>query len=309
MGNYLVTGAAGFIASHIAKRLVGMGNTVATIDNLHTGKRSNVPEGVRFVFGGCEDERVYDQLPNKHFDCIVHFAGQSSGEISFDDPSFDLDCNVRSTLRILGFARKHGCRRIIYASSMSVYGPGGEAPTPETAECRPESFYGVGKLASEHYLRIYRRFGIESVALRLFTIYGPGQNLDNFRQGMVSIFMEQMFRNNRVQVKGPGDRFRDFVYIDDVVDVVTTIIRDDRFSQPVLNLGTGTRTTVDNLLACLVRHYDRKVDIYHEGATAGDIHGIFADTVLQARTLEFTPRVDLETGVRRFVEWRKSLST
>jgi UDP-glucose 4-epimerase len=309
VSNYLVTGAAGFIAAHIARRLIEQGHSVSTIDNLHTGRRSNVPDGVHFVHGGCENESSYLELPGAPWDGIVHFAGQSSGEISFDDPSFDLDCNVRSTLRILDFARKHGCRRIIYASSMSVYGQGADVATAETATPKPESFYGVGKYASEHYLRIYRRFGIESVCLRLFTIYGPGQNLDNFRQGMVSIFMEQMFRNNRIQVKGAGDRFRDLVHVDDVVEVVTTILRDDRFDQPILNIGTGVKTTVDQLLQCLIRHYGRPVDVCHEGSTAGDIHGICADTTLLKRTLGLSPRVDLETGVGRFVEWRKGLVT
>src|SRR3954463_8229652 len=123
MANYLVTGAAGFMGAHIARRLQAGGkNSVATIDNLLTGFKANVPAGVHFIEGGCEDPEVYERLPNKQFDCIVHFAGQSSGEISFDDPIFDLGCNVTSTLNILNFAREHGCKRIIYASSVSVYG-------------------------------------------------------------------------------------------------------------------------------------------------------------------------------------------
>ena len=217
MGKYLVTGAAGFIGSALAKSLIEEGSEVVTIDNLSTGFRSNIPDGVVFLEGDCQDQKILDQLHSNKFDAIYHIAGQSSGEISFDDPVYDLQTNTQSTLQLLQLCRQTDCKKVIYASSMSVYGQVPDEPIDETWKARPQSFYGVGKLASEHYLRIFRQFGIATASLRLFNTYGPGQNLENLRQGMVSIFLAQALRDKRIHVKGSPDRFRDFVYIDDVV--------------------------------------------------------------------------------------------
>lgn len=155
MKKYLVTGATGFIGSAIAQKLVEEGNEVWTIDNLSTGFKENIPKGVAFIEGSCQDTSSIKQLNGIRFNAILHFAGQSSGEISFDDPVYDLRTNTEATLRLIKYGLENGCKRFIYASSMSVYGEVKDKAIPENHVTKPLSFYGVGKLASENYMRIY----------------------------------------------------------------------------------------------------------------------------------------------------------
>ena len=190
----LVTGVAGFIGAAVAEKLLEEGNRVIGIDSFHTGYRENVPEGVEFIEGDLRLAETLEPLEGRRIDCIMHIAGQSGGEPSYDDPVFDLQANAQSTLLLLLLARKMGCRRFIYASSVSVYGnqPAGAHGLDEDICPAPQSLYGVGKLASEHYMRLYaQQFGLDCISLRLFNIYGAGQNLANLRQGMISIYLSQ----------------------------------------------------------------------------------------------------------------------
>lgn len=303
MANYLVTGAAGFIGAALAKRLKGEGNKVVTIDNLSTGCRSNIPGGVVFIEGDCSDPSVYNQLPEIHFDAIFHIAGQSSGEISFDDPIYDIRTNVEATLLLLKYALKNGCKRFVYAGTMSVYGVKPDRPISEEETCRPQSFYGVGKLASEHYMRIYQKYGIESTSLRLFNVYGPGQNLDNLRQGMVSIFLAQMLRNHHIHVKGAADRYRDFVYIDDVVEAFIRCICCKQSYGEVINIGTGVRTTVGDVVKALTKTQDEKISVEYAGSTEGDVHGIYADVSRMDQLLGMKAKTPFDIGIDKIVSW------
>lgn len=278
MANYLVTGAAGFIGSALAKTLVNDGNKVITIDNLSTGFENNIPEGVLFIKGDCGDPTTYELIPEDvKFDAIFHIAGQSSGEISFDDPIYDIRSNAESTLLLLKFALNNGCSRFIFASTMSVYGPKSDHPISESEDCQPHSFYGVAKLASEHYLRIYEQYGVRSTALRLFNVYGPGQNLENLRQGMVSIFLAQMLNDGHIHVKGAPDRYRDFVFISDVVKTFISCLGNEKSFGEIVNVGTGRRTSVGELVERLIGADGRKITVEYSGSTSGDIHGIYAD--------------------------------
>ena len=162
---YLVTGAAGFIGAAVAKRLVEEGHLVVTIDNLSTGFKNNIPKGVKFIKGNCQDEKVINKLSSYRFDAIFHIAGQSSGEISFDNPTYDLQTNAQSTLLLLKLALKTNCAKFIYASTMSIYGDQKKMPVNERAISSPISFYGVGKIASEHYMKIYQEPHLNKVHL------------------------------------------------------------------------------------------------------------------------------------------------
>lgn len=309
MSRYLVTGAGGFIGSAIARRLVGEGHDVATIDNLSTGHVGNIPEDVLFIRGDCADPSVYDKIPQERYDAIFHIAGQSSGEISFDDPIYDIKTNAESTLLLLKFALKNGCKRFIYAGSMSVYGVQPDRPVSENDPCAPESFYGIGKLASEHYMRIYENYGINSTSLRLFNVYGPGQNLANLKQGMVSIFLAQMLQNSKIHVKGSAERFRDFIYIDDVVEAfVRCFVKPDSHNK-VINVGTGIKTTVAELVEQLVSNYDSEIEVTYEGGTPGDIHGICSDKSRMDDLLGAWKKTDLSDGIKSYVFTYPSLSS
>lgn len=303
MARYLVTGLAGFIGSAVALALLARGDAVVGIDNLSTGFLKNIPLGVEFFEADCQDAAVYERLPQGPYDAIFHFAGQSSGEVSFDDPVYDLRTNTESTLRLLDFARKAPCGRFVYASSMSVYGRQGYEPVTEDAVLQPLSFYGVGKLASEHYLRLYEQFGISSTCLRLFNVYGPGQNMGNLRQGMVSIFMAMMATDGHIHVKGAPSRFRDFVYIDDVVSACLACLERPESGGKAINVGGSGRVQVAELVEKLRALSSGPVTVEYSGCTAGDMFGIHAEPSLAAQYLGYEPEVSLDEGLRRMYAW------
>ncbi len=299
MGLHLVTGVAGFIGSAVARALLAQGHKVVGIDNLSTGFAENVPAGVEFFQSDCQADDLYPRLPKKNYDAIIHIAGQSSGEISFDDSVYDLRTNAESTLRLLKFAMERNCRRFIYAGTMSVYGKRPDEATSEEAPCFPESFYGVGKLASEHYLRLYEQYGIRSTSLRLFNVYGPGQNMGNLRQGMVSIFMAMMIKDGHIHVKGSPNRYRDFVYIDDVVQAFLLCLERPESAGRALNIAAGSKTHVGELVEKLQSLHPTPVTVEYSGMTSGDVHGIYADISMAARYLGYDPTVTITEGLRR----------
>ena len=307
MKTYLVTGVAGFIGAAVAKALLDQGHKVVGVDNLTTGYVDNIPVGTDFYEADCQDAALYaERLPKVPYEAIFHIAGQSSGEISFDDPVYDLRTNGESTLHLLKFALAVGCTRFIYASTMSVYGVKPDAPVREDAEPVPQSFYGVGKLASEHYLRIYEQYGVRSTALRLFNVYGPGQNMANLRQGMVSIFMAMMLADNKVHVTGSPDRYRDFVYIDDVVRAFLLCLGKPESIGKVINIAGSGRKTVGELLEAMAALHTPKhgrPDIQFSGSTPGDLRGIAADISLAEKIQGYTPAVSFEDGLARMYAW------
>ncbi len=301
-----MTGAAGFVGSAIAQRLVNEGHEVWTIDNLSTGFKANIPKGVVFIEGDCQEIDSIRQLNGTKFNAILHFAGQSSGEISFDNPVYDLRTNTESTLRLISYGLENGCDCFIYASSMSVYGEVEDKAISEDHATKTLSFYGVGKLASENYLRIYESMGLKPTSLRFFNVYGPGQNLRNLRQGMVSIFLAQLLKNDKVVVKGSLDRFRDFIFIDDCVNIVMGIIEDKHSYGGIYNVGTGVRTTVKMLLDKMMEISGVCKDIVIEKGTPGDQKGIYADISLAKSKLGFKYEYSLDEGLAKMILWAKT---
>lgn len=301
----LVTGVGGFIGAHVASRFLAAGHAVIGADDFSSGYRENVPPGVELVEGDLADKKTLSALPR---DCeiILHLAGQSSGEISFDDPVSDLRKNTVSTLNLIRYGIDCGASRLVYASSMSCYGSVPDAPVAEAATCLPLSCYGVGKLAAEGYLRVYAK-QLPFVALRMFNVYGPGQDLSNLRQGMVSIYLAQALATGRVQVKGSLERFRDFIFIDDVVEAWwQAAFRAEAVGQAI-NVGTGRRTTVRELLEAMQPHVPG-MDWYVEGSTPGDQSGIYADVRLIGERLGMTRFLPLPEGLARFVAWARTQS-
>ena len=302
--NYLVTGAAGFIGAAIAGRLLKEGHACTTIDNLFTGSREHVPEGCEFIEGDVSDPALIASLKDRRFDAILHIAGQSSGEVSFDDPVYDLHTNTQSTILLLKLAREIGCRRFLYASSMSVYGDHDPPLCDENTPAVPKSFYAVGKLASENYMRIYSGYGIACTALRFFNVYGIGQNLSNLRQGMASIFLAMAIRDRHVTVKGSKDRFRDFVYVDDVVDaVIKCLDREEGYA--CYNVCTGVATKVETVVETIRRNLPYEVTVEYSGATPGDQFGIYGDCGKLRSELGWEPGVDFSAGMEKMVRWAR----
>ncbi len=300
--NYFVTGAAGFIGSAVVKKLLDAGHACTTVDNLSTGIRGHVPGGCRFFYGDVSDPGMIQRLEGECFDAIIHIAGQSSGEVSFDDPVYDLHTNTQSTVLLLQLAKKTGCKKFIFASSMSVYGDHNPPLCSEQSATSPKSFYAVGKLASEQYMRIYSGFGIACTALRFFNVYGVGQNMGNLRQGMASIYLAMAVNGRHIDVKGSKDRFRDFVYIDDAVDAVCKSLgRSEGFE--IYNVCTGVPTTVEKVIDTIRANLPYEVTVSYAGGTPGDQFGIYGENLKIATALNWNPQICLEEGMKRMVAW------
>ena len=302
---YLVTGGAGFIGSAIATKLIKSGHHVFIIDNLSTGKLENIPKGSYFIEGNCGDSSVFSVLLKYTIEAIYHIAGQSSGEVSFEDPEQDLKSNVQSTLILLQFAKSVGCKKFIYASSMSVYGIQKDLPVNETVKPKPVSFYAVGKLASEHYLRIFESFGIKTIALRLFNVYGPGQNLKNLKQGMASIYLAQALEGKRIVVKGSTLRFRDFVYISDVVKCFLKC-EDEQVLSGVYNICTGQKVMVQEILDNIKNSISKDIEIVVVDGTLGDQYGIYGDPLKSNKIFGFSCDVNFSDGMAEMIKWAKN---
>ncbi len=303
---YLVTGGAGFIGSAIAKKLIAKGHQIYIIDNLKTGYLENIPEEAIFINGDFSKDETIKKLNNQKFDTIFHIGGQSSGEISFEDPEYDLSTNTLSTLKLLQYCVKTGCKKFIYASTMSIYGEQeGKEQFSETDKTNPKSFYAVGKLASEKYMQIFKnQFDIDFVSLRYFNVYGPGQNLENLKQGMVSIYLKQFLDDNfeKVIVKGDLNRFRDLIYIDDVVDITIDSAQNEKFANRIINVGTGKKTTVKEILDLVQQYTNSTKDIVVTNGTPGDQFGIYSDNRLLLGIYN-KPLTNFEIGLKKMIDW------
>ena len=306
MPRVLVTGGAGFIGAHLARALADDGWDVEIVDDLSTGSRDNLPAGLPFHQLDLGRPEALDALPGGRFDAIAHVAGQSSGEKSFDDPVRDHDANARSTLLLATWALRQGVETLVHASSMGVYGQPASWPVAEDAPLRPQSWYGASKRAAEVALEVAARQGLRTVSLRMFSIYGPGQDLREMRQGMASIFLAMLLRGEEVVVHGPLDRVRDFVYIDDCVDAWRrALARPD--ASGAINVGTGVGTSVGALVAELIAALGLPADhpVRSQGTTPGDQHSLAADTALARRVLGWEAATSLPDGLAAMLAWAR----
>lgn len=309
MTTALVTGGAGFIGSHLAKRLICEGWDVHIVDNLSTGFKSNIPSQAQFTFLDLSHDEFPKKLPAACFDVVFHLAAQSSGEISFDDPVYDLKTNCQSTLLLLNWCRQQGIPRFIYTSSMSIYGDQLIQPVREDAKPMPKSFYGIGKWASESYLNIYSQLGLQTTSLRLFNVYGQGQNMKNMRQGMVSIYLAYILKKQEILVKGSPDRYRDFVYVDDVIDAFMRCVGHSASFGKTYNVASGRKTSVRELLEVMLQTigYDPlSYPIQFGRSTPGDTFGIYADISSFRDDIGWEPKTSISEGLKAMLAWATS---
>jgi len=300
----VVTGVAGFIGSRVAARMAAEGFEVVGVDDLSSGKQSNVPLSIDFIQGNLADTQTISKLP-KTAEFVLHLAGQSSGEMSFDDPVADLEKNTISTLNLIRYGIAINASKLVYASSMSVYGNVPDAPISEDEHVAPLSCYGVGKLAAENYLNVFCK-QLPSVSLRMFNVYGPGQDMTNLRQGMVSIYLAQALTSKHIVVKGSLQRFRDFIYIDDVVESWFRATMIESVVGNIINIGTGVRTTVAQVLDA-VKAQVVGVTVEVTDPTPGDQNGIFADITRMRALLGMSDFVQFADGVKRFSDFVKTV--
>lgn len=268
----LVTGGAGFIGSHLTERLLAEGHAVRVLDNLSTGKRENLPSHRRleFVEG---DVRAQDEMAAvSGVDAIYHLAAVSSVQASIEDPRGTHESNFVGTLNLLEAARRHGVRRFLYASSAAVYGDNVDLPVSEEATAKPLSPYAADKLAGEHYLDFYgRKYGLAGTAFRFFNIYGPRQDPSSPYSGVISIFVDRLRENRFVTLFGDGRQTRDFVYVGDLAELLTSALSNEGAVGQVLNVGRGVECSLLELLAELEKLVGRQIERRHEPARVGDI--------------------------------------
>jgi UDP-glucose 4-epimerase len=311
MKTCLVTGGAGFIGSHIADRLVASGYRVVVIDNESTGFRENVNPEAIYIRG---DVTKMDDL-RKAFahdlDVVFHIAGQASTIRSFDDPYDDLQVNVEGTLNVVKMCLEHRVPRLLYASSMTVYGHPTAIPTPETEPRTPISYYGIAKYAAERYVhatadRVDLDFDFNVTSFRMFNVYGERQSLENPYQGVVSIFIANMLNEEPITIHSNGEQSRDFVHIQDVVNAWMSALDNDRTYGEVLNLGTGVRRSINELVDVTLAAFGHSRETYpveYAPLRPGDQRHMVADITKAQRILGWQPRVNFAEGMQRTVRW------
>ena len=304
MQDFVVTGGAGFIGSKIVRKLISQGHRVTIVDNLKTGVRENIAPEADFFEIGVENFEALELLPQRPYHAVLHLAAQASGEISHDDPIYDLESNAKGTLNLLRFAHSRGIKRFLNASSMGVYGqvPEIENPVSENRPPNPLSFYGVTKTAGEGYCTYFKSQGMKITSFRMFNVYGPGQNLDNMRQGMVSIYLAYILKNEPIVVKGSKNRFRDFIFVDDVVNAWMCAIDNPHTFDKNYNIATGKKTQVFQLIENLLTVFGKDPKTYpvqFGESTPGDQTGIFADISSYKKDGNWFPTIDLKEGLTR----------
>jgi UDP-N-acetylglucosamine/UDP-N-acetyl-alpha-D-glucosaminouronate 4-epimerase len=304
--SYLVTGGAGFIGNHIVRALLERGHTVRVFDNFSTGHRENLTDildRVELVEG---DLRSIDACRRavKGITCVLHQAALLSVPRSIEDPHTTHEVNATGTLHLLVAARDAGARRVVYASSSSVYGPELKLPRAEHDRPNPISPYAVSKLAGEQYcLSFHHAYGLETVALRYFNIFGPRQGWDSPYAGVLPRFIRALRRGEAVTVFGDGEQSRDFTFVANAVDANLRALTVPAAAGRVYNVGAGRKASVNDLLALVARSLATRPVVEHAPPRTGDVRDSLADLTAIRRDLGYEPTVTLEEGLRRTVEW------
>jgi len=311
----LVTGGAGFIGSHLVDELLQRRFHVTVFDNLATGLRANVHPDATFIHGDVRNKAaLLKTFENQHFDAICHIAGQASISLSYANPAADLSVNVEGTLNVLHCAIAHKTTRLLYASSMTVYGNPTVVPTPESAAPSPVSYYGVTKLAAEQYVHLCAArtdltTPLAVTTFRMFNVYGPRQSLSNPYQGVLAIFLGNIKRREPITIHSDGEQMRDFVYVRDVVRAWADALDHPGSAGVVYNLGSGSPTSINTLCDTMLslHGYSRSsYPIHTLPAQQGDIRASAADISRLSSGLGWYPEVSLEQGMAKPLEWARS---
>lgn len=299
MAKILITGGAGFIGSHVADGYLALGHEVVVVDDLSTGRRTNVPEQARFyqvdLTDGAELARI---LETEKPDVVNHHAAQKSVRISVEDPAEDARINVIGSLRLLELSRRLGVKKIIFISTGgAIYGEADQIPTPEEFPARPVSPYGIAKLSVEHYLYYYGdQFGLPYVVLRYANVYGPRQD-PHGEAGVVAIFIERLLAGQECTIFGDGRQTRDYVCVEDLVRANVAALREP--VRGTFNIGTGIETSVNALYRELsaVLGVDRPAR-YAPGR-AGEQQRSAVAITRAAQEMDWQPQVSLQDGLAR----------
>lgn len=306
MSFYLVTGGAGFIGSNIVEELVRRGERVRVLDNFSTGKRENIAPFLRDIQLIEGDLRHLDTVRQAvaGVDYILHQGALPSVQKSIDNPLDTDGSNVRGTLNLLVAARDAGVKRVVYASSSAVYGDTPTLPKTEDMKPAPLSPYAVAKLAGEHYGQVfYQVYGLETVALRYFNVFGPRQDPTSQYAAVIPKFVTAMLRGEQPVVYGDGEQSRDFSYVTNAVQANLLAATVPGVAGQVFNIACGQRYSLLELVATINRILGTDITPLHTAPRVGDIKHSLADIAKARKRLGYQVEVEFEEGLRRVIEW------
>jgi nucleoside-diphosphate-sugar epimerase len=308
MSHYLVTGGAGFIGSHLAEELVRRGQRVRVVDSLVTGKRGNLahlPE-VEFIEGDLADLAVARRAV-AGVDYVLHQAAIPSVPRSVQDPITSNRANIEASLNVLVAARDERVKRLIYAGSSSAYGNTPTLPKVETMPTAPLSPYALQKLVAEQYCQMFTRlYGLETVTIRYFNVFGPRQDPSSPYSGVISLFISALSEGRRPTIYGDGEHTRDFTYVANVVDGVLRACDAQGASGEVINVATGGRISLNQLFRTVRDLANAKIEPVYAEPRAGDVKDSQADISKARRVLGYEPIVTFEEGLNRTLAWYRS---
>lgn len=306
MANYLVTGGAGFIGSNTVQALVQKGQSVRVLDNCSTGSLSNlkhVTSQIEFIQGDIRD------LPLVHravegIDYVIHEAALSSVAESVDDPLTINEVNVTGTLNILAAARDADAKRLVFASSASVYGNSPGLPKKEDMLTNPLSPYATSKLMGEQYCKLfYELYNLETVILRYFNVFGPKQNCNSHHAAAIPVFINSFLAGGNPSIFGDGEQSRDLVFVENVVQANISACHAEGAAGEVFNIASGKRTTIKSLARTIRDLMGSNVEIVHRQERRGDVRHSYADVSKAQRILGYKPTVDLDSELEITIEW------
>jgi UDP-glucose 4-epimerase len=301
----LVTGGGGFIGSHLTRALVKRGDRVRVLDNLSTGSRQRLADvvgDVEWIEGDIRDAETV-QRACAGVDTVYHHAAIASVARSVEEPGLTNDVNICGTLNMLSAARDCGARRLVFASSSAVYGAIAATPKAETLPTVPTSPYGIQKMAGELYVSSwYTLYGLETVALRYFNVFGPGQDPRGGYAAVIPRWIAAALASEPVTIYGNGEQSRDFIHVSDVVAINLVAAAHPAAAGAVFNVGTGQSSTLLTLADEIGRAVGRRLAVHHEPVRAGDLFESVADTTRLRSVLGYTPATDFAGGIANTVD-------
>jgi nucleoside-diphosphate-sugar epimerase len=308
MAVYLVTGGAGFIGSHIVEELVRRRHQVRVLDNFSTGREENLAAVRSQIELWRADIRDVEKIKRccEGVDYVVHEAALPSVERSLVDPLTSNAVNIDGTLNVLVAARDAGVKRVVFAGSSSAYGNGNALPRVELQETCPLSPYALTKVTGERYCEVFARlYGLETVTLRYFNIFGPRQELNSPYSGVISIFLGACLRGETPVLFGDGEQMRDFTFVDNAVEATLRACTAPAAVGKIINIGGGKGQTLNQLIERLNEILGSRLTPRHAPPRAGDVHTSYADITQARRILDYEPKIGFEEGLRRTVEWSR----
>ena len=311
MDKYLITGGAGFIGSHLTEELVRRGESVRIVDNLSTGKRENIDpvlDNIHFIEGDIRDLEICRKAV-EGVSFVLHQAALSSVPLSVENPLLSDAVNIRGTLNLLSVSRDAGVEGFVLASSASVYGDEALLPINEEMEPRPLSPYALTKFVGEKYCLLFNRFyGLPTVSLRYFNIFGPRQDPTSHYASVIPSFIKAALGSRPPAIFGDGEQSRDFTYVSDVIDANLLAVQASDLNGQVFNIGSGSQTTVNMLWAFLAHLTGNDIQPVFDPPRPGDVRHSFADISKAKKMIQYEPKITFEAGLEKTYAWYRERS-